>query len=205
MSAFRAQITAFADKTLSPQALAARVAVMARAERDKLIRAGRASPRYRTFVDGMEGGREEDARQTILYEFSQLADAVVYALDYRQARSPVESGNYRDGFMIAIDGRPVRAAGFNAAAVPFDAEVIIYNRMPYGRKVDVQLVGTKRLHFSVPAGLFDGAAKGVARRFGNSVTAKRLYSVNVPGQWRRKRGEVGRLVEYPALQLNARG
>lgn len=65
----------------------------------------------------------------------------------------------------------------------------------------VQLVGGRRLRFSIPPGLFDDAVKAVRGRFGNLVTEQRRYTIRFPGQERTRQG---RTPEYPALEIGAR-
>jgi hypothetical protein len=214
MSALRQQVTAFVDQNLSPAARSATLARLAVQMRDGLISAGRASPVYRTFVDGREGAPEASVRGAgggvILYRFSYAAQAALFALGFLRARSPSASGRFRESFYLGINGRFVPAAQFNPDAVSADAEIVIGNTQPYSRRVDVQLVGGHRLHYSVPAGLFDDAARAVRSRFGGAVTAKRVYSIEFPGRYvlkgegRAKSGR-GTKVDSPALVITPAG
>lgn len=202
---FRQQVRLFADRTLSPEARSALLAAEAKRRLADLIESGRASTSYRRFVDGVEGAREEQARRAIVYEFSRTADAAEYALAFLRGRSPSESGRFRDSFVASVDGgRPIPAASFDSAKVPPGAEVAILNTRPYSRKIDVQLAGSRRLRFSVPEGLYEDAARAVRRRFGNAVSAKRVYTLQFPGQYILQGGRrAGKRVETPALILRA--
>lgn len=198
---FRQQVRLFADRTLSPAARSALLAAEAKRRLADLIESGRASPGYRRFVDGVEGAREEQAQRVIVYEFSRTGEAAEYALGFLRGRSPSESGRFRDSFVASVDGsRPIAAASFDPAKVPPGAEVAILNTRPYGRKIDVQVAGGRRLRFSVPEGLYEDAARAVRRRFGNAVSARRVYTLRFPGQYTLRGGKrAGTRVETPAL------
>jgi hypothetical protein len=204
VASFRQVSKLFVERELSGPARSAKLAAFARTGLAELIASGKASPSYRRFVDGREGAQESDVRPdgVILYEFSYIAEAVLFAITFLQGRSPVRSGRFRESFIVAVDGRPIPARQFQPRSVPLTAEVIIYNKQPYSRKVDVQTVGGRRLRFSTPAGLFDDCARAMKRRFGNSFTAKRLYSVAAPGQYVLRRGpKKGRRVDSPAVVI----
>lgn len=227
--AFQRQLSLFIDRTLSPAAQSRRLAEVARRERDSLIAAGRASPSYRWWVDGREGAPEETVAPAgdgrIVYRFSSLGAVTAFALQVLIERSPPRSAapinpqtgktaHYRDGFYVGVNGKFIPAAVFEPAAVPPGAEIVIGNTQPYSRKVDVQLIGTRKLSFSVPPGLFDDAAKAIASRFGDLVTVKRVYTMQFPGQYQlraeqvtnkgRPRRRLGKPVESPALIITSR-
>lgn len=211
--AFNARLRVFMDRTLSPAAQSRRLAEVAKAEKDRLVAAGRASRRFRRWVDGVEGAPEEAVKAAdggrIVYRFSVLAAVCTFALSFLINRSPPRSSaplnpatgktaHYRDGFYFGIKdsasahagrgdsgGRFVPAAQFNPAALsPSITEIIIGNVLPYSRKIDVQLIGGESLSFSVPAGLFDDAVKAIRARFGTMVSVKRVYTMDFPNQYR---------------------
>lgn len=216
-NAFRLIAKQMIAAELSPAARSAKLAEFARQGVAGLVASGRASPTYCRFVDGAEGAQESAVRPNglIEYQFSYIADVVLFALVFLRARSPVgpgapksreAPGPFRDAFMVGVDGRPVPAASFQPRSVPLNAEIIIYNRQPYSRKIDVQLVGRKSLHFSVPPGLFDDCVRAVRRRYGNTVTAKRVYNIEHPGKWMRRRGKLkGQKIQSPAIIIAQRG
>lgn len=207
MATLRQQLRVFIDRELSPSARAQHLARQAREGAARLIAEGRASPRFEVFVDGRRGAALESVNPdhgTIVHEFSFLGDAALFALAYLQERAPVGEGTLSKSFMIAVNGRGIRQESFDPSKVPADAEIIIFSPLPYSRKADVQLIGKQRLRFNRPAEMYANAAAAVRRRFGNSVTAKRIYTFNFPGQYRRKEGQVGRLVEHPGIEISAR-
>lgn len=111
------------------------IATMARAARDKLIAAGDAPPFFTTYVDGREGAAEETVlpNGAILYRFNVLGLAAAFALEYARRRSPVQSGEYRRSWFVAVDGRPYSG---DLGAIPLDATVMVTNHAPYHRKID---------------------------------------------------------------------
>lgn len=200
---YREQITAFIDKELSPAAISKKVAAIARKRRDELIAEGRASRRYSTYVDGSLGSSEDLVKRNITYRFSNVAAAVDFCINELILGSPVGDGkkrgpHYYQSFYVSVNGSPMRAASFDPARCPPDATCYIYNSQPYGRKIDVQYVGSQHIEFSVPAGLFARVVTRARREFGNQTSIKRIYSVTVPGQWVTRKG---RLVEYPAIMI----
>jgi hypothetical protein len=206
-AAFRRSVDVFLARALSPQQQSAALAQAAKAGVADLIRSGRAPEQYRRIVDGREGAAEESVRPdgVIVYRFDQMAAAAAFALGFLQQRSPRDSGAYRASFYLGLDGRFVPAARFNPVTMGEVSEIVIGNMQPYSRKLDVQLVGGQSLRVSVPSGIFSDAAAAVRRRFGNSVTAKRVYTMRFPGQYLLRAGRnQGRPVESPALVISAR-
>ena len=205
----REQVRLYIDQNLSQTARAQQIADFAQDAVAKMIAEKRASPAYRRFVDGVEGAQPNTIRPggSILYAFSYIAEAALFAIGFLQARSPASGPwpkdprypkAYRDCFVIAVDGRPIPAAQFQPRSVPLNAEIIIFNSQPYSRKVDVQMIGKRPIKFSVPPGIFDDAARAVNRRFGNTAKATRRYSVDFPGKHITRKG---RAVDSPALIL----
>lgn len=204
---FQREVQVFIDKEIAPEVMTKRFSDYAEADVAKLIAAKRASPRWRRYVDGVEGAPPESVNVggTIIYEFDYLADVTVFALTFLEARSPHRTGEFAHSFYLGLDGKFVPAARFNAATMGDVQEVVIGNIQPYTRKIDVQLVGTTRLRFSTPPGLFDDAAQAIRARFGNTVTAKRVYTMQFPAAYRLKTGKrAGRQVESPALVISRR-
>jgi hypothetical protein len=218
-STFSRAVDVFVQRSLSPQEQAAELANIARQGVADLIQSGRASRRYKRIVDGHEGASESSVKAggVIVYRFEYLAEALVFALAFLKERSPRgETGRYRDSFYLGLDGRFVKAADYNPATMGDVQEAVVGNTAPYSRKVQVQRAGNKPLHFDVPPGLFDDAARAVNSRFGNIFTAKAYRTVRFPGQYRIKETQVrtgthgrvkrwaGQLVDSPAIIITAR-
>ena len=203
MPTFRQTIKVFQDAELSAAAMSARLAETARAALLAAQVSGRAPATYRTFVDGVADGSEDEAVKRIRYEFSFLGDATEYAIQNLLLLSPVASGRYQQSFMVAVDGRAIPAAYFDPLQVPPGVEIFVWNRQPYSRKIDVQYSGNTPLKYKVAPDLFDNAAKAVRSRFGNTVSCKRLNTLNIPGAYVLRRGEkAGSDVDSPALAIN---
>lgn len=231
----RRTVDVFIDQALSPQARSGALARAARQGVAELVRSGRASPTYRRFVDGVEGVEEDRVKPDgqITYLFGNLNVASQFALSFLKARSPAKSGRYRESFVFAfftsggvaltgpgrdrkgrftsqdgkaVGGRMVPADQVNFVKIGGDVtEIIIFNRQPYSRRVDVQMDGRRPIKFNVAPDLFADAAKEISRRFGASVEARRIYSVTFPGQPLVKRGSrAGQRVQSPALVISPR-
>jgi len=203
-SAFRRQVSVFIDRHLAPEAQSARLAQAAIEGRDELIRSGRAAPSYRTFVDGVEGAAEAQVKPqgVIVYRFATLGEAAIFALAYLRERSPVKSGDYRDSFWLAVDGRAFTQKTFRPDRIGAASEIIIYNLQPYSRQVQVQMEGGRKLKFKVPPDLFGDAMVEVRKRF-PSLKARQLDRIRAPGLYVIKNGRrAGKVVDSPALSIS---
>jgi hypothetical protein len=203
--AFARQVSlTFSEAELWPQ-VRARFVAYARADRDRLIAARQFPSNFTTFVNGAEGADETTLRPdgVILYRGQALGLAIAFALDFLARRSPFLDGDYRKSFMVGVSrgaalGRAIPMLQFDPAKVSPDAtEAFVYSPLPYSRLVDVQMVGTRRLRFSVEPGLYQDAAKAVRARF-PALDARREYTIQHPD---RERREDGRWIEYPALLI----
>ncbi len=204
---FRESIRVFVDRNLSPQAQSQRLAAYAKGWLGEAVRDGRFSPSHRRWVDGREGAIEEQVRPNgvILYRADQLASAVPFGLAFLQRRAPSDTGAYRRGFYVGVNGRFVPASQFRPELVPAGAEIVIGNVQPYSRKLDVQRAGGRRIKVSMPPDLFADAARAINREFGTVLVARRVYTMNFPGQYRLRRGrKAGRPVESPAVVITPR-
>lgn len=193
---------AFAPGTLWTE-VAQEMARFARRDRDEQIAAGRFSPAYDTLVNGQEGAREESLKPggAIVYRARSLGAAIALALDYLRRNAPdrvapqFASHNtgtrYRDSFMVGISrgdlaGRAIPAAQFDMDRVTADAtEAFIFSPLPFSRMVDVQMVGGRRIRFSIEPGLFDRAAAAVRRAY-PALYAQRVYDLDFPGKYHPK-------------------
>lgn len=199
--------------TLLPQAERARIiARAARGERDGLIRAGQASPQYRTLVDGRDNAPEESIRPggAIIYRFNTLGQAAIFALAFARERSPALSGTYRRSWFVAVNGK---AWDGNLNDVPLDAAVWVVNAAPYHRKIHTGAMQT------IGRGICDATRQAVRTRFPNmnasiifadlSGTAAGwklpyILQTNGGGRGRRKDTAAGQPMKYPAVVLTAR-
>lgn len=227
MRPFTEVVSVFISDNLSPQAQSKMLAGVAR---NAIAESGVKD--YRKYVDGHEGVEEERVRPApngiISYRFNLTGEVVKFALEYLISRSPPRSSapvdakrgkptHFRDGFYVGVDGKFILASNFNPDMVPSTAEVVIGNRVAYARKIIVGRVGNKSLTFNqYTPGIFDDALREIKRKYGVSFSAKTVYTMTFPEQYRlqqeqsytsgvragRARGRKGTLVESPAIIIN---
>lgn len=121
-----------------------RVARVVQDQLQELIRTGQASPEFIRRVDGRLNAPEETVRLDggrISYLFAVLARAAGFALDRAVARSPVESGTYRDSWVVLVDGKPWAE---DLRRIPSGSTVWITNTQPYHRKINQAGQKTRR-------------------------------------------------------------
>ncbi|MGE0425409.1 MAG: hypothetical protein AB7O88_24325 [Reyranellaceae bacterium] len=187
---------------LEPKAVSALLAKTARDALAEAIARGEASSVYTRVVNGRVGAPEESVivPGPIVYRFNYLDDAVVYALAFCEARSPVLSGLYRRSWFALVDGAPWK----EGTAIPADAEVVVTNDQPYHRKVEV---GAMRM--SVPPRIVESARRALLSRFGRDLLRVEVRFIRLQGGYilrraRRGRGRAkGTPITYPALIINA--
>jgi len=151
-----------ATASLEPAAISALLARTAREALAEAIAAGEASPNYVRSVNGRFGAAEETVvvPGPIIYRFSYLEDAVVFALAYCEARSPFKSGRYRKSWFALVNGALWRPG----TPIPPNAEAIVTNDQPYHRKIEV---GAMKM--SVPPRIVEGARQALFEKFGRGV------------------------------------
>jgi len=191
----RRQVTALISARLSPAAMSAQLAAFARTQLAETIARGDAPAGYETYVDGVKGAREEAVKPggAIVYRFDLMGEAAVFAAAFLKRRSPQNSGPkpdipFRDSFVIVVNGTPFRASEFDPQKMRAGATVWIYNPLPYARKVDVQLVGRKKLRFTVPPGMYDDAVAALNARF-PTLRAERKWRLPLMARVEGRRGQ----------------
>lgn len=198
------------DHLIPPATRAAAAAQLARKTRDELIAKGEAPPFYQTFVDGHEGAAEETVRLdggAILYRFNVLGLAATFALEYARRRSPEQSGEYRDSWVVFVDGQ---VWGKEFDRIPADATVILTNHAPYHRRIDT---GGQR---GIGRKIVEDTRQAVMARWGGVLDVARQF-VEIPGGYilkgrARARGKrrlrasqrAGAAMQYPAIVMKAR-
>ncbi|AUN31939.1 hypothetical protein [Niveispirillum cyanobacteriorum] len=209
--AFRREVELFISEALSPQARSAHLAQGARQILADMIASGEGSRHHQRIVDGVSGALEDSVRPEglIVYRFSHWATVCQFAISFLTARSPERSGRYRESFFFGFftaegqdRARFVPWRDVVPTAITADVtKVMIGNFQPYGRKVDVQVVGRETIKFSVAPGIFDDAARQINSRFAGIVSARRQYNVDLGARrYIAKRGtRAGKAVESPAL------
>lgn len=220
VNAFTRSIKLFTSSALSPETRALALAALARNDVARLIATGQASPMYTRYVDGTQGAAEETVKPEgrISYFFEYLTDVIPEAIKFLRANSPVLTGAYRDSFYVAVGNRRILAQDFDTRLILGETTVYIYNSVPYSRKVDVQLVGYKPLHFSDGYHIFANCSQMLMSKYGNTISVQRIYDVSFPGKYALQRTQMrpkprshtvlrskGDLVESPGLVITTRG
>lgn len=210
MALVSSQIRAFRDANLSPAALSAHLARIAREARDGAIRSGEAPAVYETIVDGRSGAIEETVRPdgVIRYLFNVLGLAVAHALTHAKALSPAgPSGDYRSAWMLAVNGSRYQG---RIEDIPAGAEVTLVNSVPYARKLEVAS-GQGRSASRVLERVRQGTMRAfpvirAERTFVNLTGAFRFGGYETPYRLRGQRsGRRGRgEITYPAIILTVR-
>jgi hypothetical protein len=191
---------------LEPAAINAALAKFAKEELTRAISGGAASPQYEKFVNGVKGATEETVKAPgpILYVFSNWPLVIHAALAELTRRVPRRTGRYATSFVVLVDQVVMSDFG----RIPADAEVIIFNRQPYTRKMEVGANKTGKRHF-------DGTKATMARRFSGAFKFETRFldirSGVAPGvpyilkhsAGRRRDRAAGQPISYPAIVINA--
>lgn len=174
---FAVEIDRFVREDVSVEAVKSLLIADVIAERESLIQSGEASPIWRRTVNGVANAPETNLRVggSIRYNFSDISQAIMLALETCRQKSPVSSGDYRDAWVVLVSDH---AWTGDFEDIPWDAEVIITNPVPYARKIDVGA-----MQMSMPPGIVEAARQLVQRRF-PGVTAWRRF-INLSGTYGR--------------------
>jgi len=199
----------------------------------EMVAAGLVSPRYRRFVDGVEDAPNaavilnREGSGSIRYQFSAMAEAATFALNYAVSHSPVASGAYQRAWFFLVNGAPFTNPDFTQ--LPLGAEIILTNHMAYHRKIDVggmrisvspqiieqtrqavmrayPFIDAQRQFITIPGGY---VLRGRAVRSGLSYdkksrakpVSKRYIQVAPPRSTRRADSRAGEMMTYPALVM----
>lgn len=185
------------SKGLSPEAINAALASYAKAALAEAIANGEASERYVRSVNGVIDAPESGVKAPgpIIYQFSYLEEAALYALEFATQRSPEKSGAYKKAWFAMINGKEWD----QVSPIPVDAEVVVTNDRPYHRKIDVGA-----MTMMVPPHITDDTRQALLRNYRGSVTAKTAF-VDLAGAYRLRRNHArkGRMkgdpITYPAV------
>jgi hypothetical protein len=179
---------------------------------------GRIPPRTVT-VDGRQGAPLTDVKPdggSIIVEYELITDVLVWIGDTLRARSPVQSGAYRDGWTLLADGTEVAVND----DVPGADEYTFVNTVPYARKIEVGLTESGRAFvIQVPNRIAERTAKDAASKFGNIakiantfIALENAYTLKNdavsrarPGRRRRVTSRAGSEITYPAITVSLKG
>ncbi len=216
-SAFERTIQLQLDK-FSPEAARLKHIEIARKGFAAFMARQQVKPEYTIEVDGRPASSEDAVKPygLIVYKFHRLGEAVKFVLDFLISYvRRFYSGKYAENFFVGVDGKFIDAANFNPKFVPPRAEIIIGNKLPFNRKLDVQRVGNTPLSFKIPPHLYDVAAVAIKRRYGGIINVERSYDIKFPNKYKlrreqfygpgkrqgRPRKRLGRPVESPGLVI----
>lgn len=210
---------------LKPPEFQKYVAKFARRTLAEYVAARSDVPQVVTYVDGRLGASEETVKYggVIRYEFGAGSLIVVAALQWLQAEARKVGTEYAEGFFVGVlktttkgrsggrqttaheaEGRLIPASSFAAQsrALPSDSNYIIGNRLPYNRKVDVQMMGGRSMSFAIDDKIFDRCAAAMRGRF-PGFDVRRVYTLTFSGQYELVNGpRAGRPVHSPGLVIS---
>lgn len=173
---FRTRTTLMVSQATTGKQVQQFIAAEASARVGELIASGSASPIYRRFVNGSENAPNDtirlDGTGTISYLFSNMAEAVGFALDYAIKHSPRDSGAFIAKWYLLVDTVPFVSA--DLLSIKPGAEVTLTNNADYFRKIDV---GGMRMR--VAPQIVEATRQAVMRKFPN-ITAVRRF-ITIPG------------------------
>lgn len=209
LDAFERDLT-LAAAGLSPEEIARRLAELAQRGLAEAQASGAASSSYVLTVNGRAGVAEAAVVPPgpILYTFSWLTEVKDYGLAFLRTRSPKASGRYADSHFAMVNGSPIGPD----EPVPFGAELVLSNPVPYARKIEVG-----HMKMSVPAHVYEDAQQAIRRKFGELVAVALSFVLLeggyvLKGRFRRGSGRAarksprkdtgrGQPLRYPALVI----
>lgn len=155
-------------------------------ELDRVIREDRPSG-YDQVIDGVADKPipQIEPFGVAVFSFHYGADVVQFALETLRALSPVESGDYRSGHYVFVNGARVE----DLSAVTSASQILIANTLPYARRLEMpskwrygSLKGQVRgwsVQPQVPQpadSIYRHAADTVNRRYGNVMKASYTWA-----------------------------
>ena len=202
-----ADINLFVSRDLSPAGQSRAIAEFARgaiAEADQTNRRilGRIPPRTVT-VDGRQGGQLDSVRPsggTIIAEWEIVSDVLIWIGDTLRARSPIVSGDYRDGWTLLADGRTIE----EGQQVPHAEVYTFVNVVPYARRIEVGKTESGRdFVIQVPNRIAERTAKDAAARFGNIARIRSVW-INLQGAYTLRHDQASRSFAGGVLRISKR-
>lgn len=166
---FERDITVALSPLMSPEERGIVAADFARVKLGEAQQINRAAmgtvPPHETFVDGKKDAPLESVKDTIVFQFQPMDNAIAWVKEQLDRRAPVLTGRFKHSFIELADG----------AEVPMGTEVkgaqryVIVNTQPYSRKIEK---GQSR---QAPNGLFQAVASIANAKFGKTVRVKFTY------------------------------
>jgi len=192
---------------LSPAAQGRAVAEFARdaiAEADATNKRilGRVPPRTIT-VDGRKGAALESVKSaggSIIVEWELVGDVLGWIAQTLYDRSPVISGDYRDGWTLLADGQVIAVGG----QIPAAEVYTFVNVVPWARKIEVGKTKSGRnFVIQVPNKIAERTAKDAASRFGNIARIRSVW-ISLANAYTLKQNQASRSFAGGVLRVSKR-
>jgi hypothetical protein len=170
-------------------------------------------PKFVGFGD-IPGRPVENAQRLIVYKYRYDLEVIRLVLKALQDASPAESGRYKQGHQLYLDGRPVPLN----TPIRRGQEIMIANPVVYARRLEVGKTTSGRdFLISKPNKIYERISKQFGARYANAVKLTfgyvtmpeayvikgRLpthYAIDSIGlKMRKRRQEVGKPVRAPAI------
>lgn len=166
-------------------------------------------PPHRGYVDGREGAALETVNPQggrIVFEFELIDDVLQWIAERLIERSPVESGRYRAGHSLFVDGVKAEFGALLAGRdVPPGAEYTFVNYVAYSRKIEIGKTKSGRdFVVQVPNRIYERTAKDARSRFGNLAQIGFSYRGVIGGGIARGRAGNKPETRYPAIIVSLR-
>lgn len=192
-----------ASKLVPPQMRVKMLVDHAREKRDALIKEGRASPSFITYVDGREGADERTVSPDhgiIRYVFSNIASAVAFARAMAISSSPRLDGDFHRKWFVFVNGSLWRK---DLASIPSGATANVMNLSDYARIIEVG----QRTKLGLGHKLVQKVVANTKRRFKGMRIE--LMFMEISGGYtlkttsgRRKSQQAGAHITYPSIRIS---
>jgi hypothetical protein len=127
-------------------------------------------------VDGSRGGSVEKVKLDggqIVAEWELIGDVLFWIGQTLRERSPIVSGDFRDGWTLLADGQIVEVGGQIPAGT---TSFTFVNVEPYARKIEVGKTESGRdFVIQVPNRIAERTAKDAAAKFGNIARIRSVW------------------------------
>ena len=137
---------------------------------------------------------------TIVVEYKLFEDVLAWILQTLRDRSPVVSGEYRDGHRLFADDIEVD----DPAHPPLASRYTIFNVVPYARKLEIGKTKTGRdFVIQVPNLIYKRTAQDAKQRFGNVAKISSGFA-SATNAYRLKQNQATRSFRGGKLRTSAR-
>lgn len=191
---------------LDDAAMRKQLAMFAKQSLAEVISSGKAPAQYERFVNGRAGATEESVvlPGPIVYLFNNYSVVIRAAIEELERRVPRRTGRYAASFMVLVNQVPT----VDFSNIPPGAEIIIFNAMPYTRRMETGANKTGARHFDLSKAALNRRFNGVFQVQMTFLNISAGVAPNVPyvlrqSAGRRKDRQAGKAITYPALIISA--